>query len=1528
MEKSKSMFLDDYAKKTYKLFLLFTVLIGLVIAGLSFIKPSFAADEDEDSDYSYYNVSSSITSFYDQMRNQNVDKIAGEDKPGEGFYGSNFPMGSAGSFVGYADKDISKGPIGALTSAFTSAEQNRAYTMFSVGGDLDGNIRAYMEYGHALKELGLDTTISSMSKFGRIISGAILGFAYILAVLSDIVMSFVVAVLKFFNPFSWFKLSNTLDSAMMSDITNANNAFAGVIKMVSEWYDAISNLGLLLSAFFFMVAIGAFMFANRAAGNLKSPFKKLLTRTAFIILFVPVMGGLYTSALDNLGDNLYGSYGASSIINSLLLDFENWAQRSALDLPDGVIISVKPNDVKGAGNVYSNRNPRSIANAINSTMITNKMADVEKTSNGGMTDGLVHNEKFDSESIRQFADTWDLIKRYLNATTYDAATYETYSKKMYYRGASAMAGIKEAGTVEFYAKGGPDGVKPKEGDATPEFDVIDNSKLVATNTGNILIQSSESGLSRGLSDIAMYNYLNSNFTDSQVTTSSSSKQSSKMVTKDHSSVSLVGQGGASKFTNYTLTISMLLVLGCLGFFYGLGLLANSFGKGIRLIVNMFPAMGGSFRGMSKMVMIALSMIVEIFMTVVAYAIAKDLFLAANAILVEPLSELFKPAGFDISNMAYAITFGNSKLVFGADYGVRRGLLSVLFSIIGTFVNLFLGIKLIRLRVVLVKGLNEMLSGITDNLFGKVSGTDINGAREEAGKPGSGEALAKAAGAAGGTFAAGRAINKLTGGKDKDSEDGEGKDGDVKGKDSADKAQGEDVKGSKNQLAALSKGKDGKDSDDKKDTNKEDKNAKSRADRDGGALVAPSDSHDEDHEDEDQAESKGEQLLNSDVTSLEDADNIESIEGDNDSNDDSVTSDNSVDDDSDVDVDNKDDRDIVDDRDVVDDKDNITVAGEGDSAKKSDDVSDAKSKAEKAKAMSKEGNTNDKTSKDSAKPSEGDKAKTSENTTANKDGKSTDSKENSTDKATVSPTEGDKPNKTNSKDAVSETKDGKTVGSTSTDTSSNNAKPTEGDKLDTKKKKTVILTDTDSNEDTESKEKATSNVSTDAKASPTSHDVSSDTKDGKTSNPYAMTDRSKDSARNAKVEGSDNVAGASTTDNSVNGSNNNSNTGVNNKSTSDNNASASVHDNSKGDNNSGNNSTNENNTNGSSSNVNTASGSNNGPTEEEIEKIANKSKAKRFADAAASSMDAGYTKDGKNRQGDMFGLESMSDPRLRNYGQEGSTNPYAKSEEAKATEAKEKAQRTTIAGANTSSNTGGNVQTNTNNNSNVNNGSNAQIQANNDSNINTGSNMGGGSNRTVNAGVADNMSDRDRANIGSNISNGVYSSDGSYAASNRVGGYDRPIASSTRDNIVNDGSGGTFGQVNNVRSNRNFSGDDLDPNVLITKSIPNSAMMSLRSERKLDVLSDDELKDIYNVYNATDYLNGNYALLKRYKNMRDNGGTNNPKLDKIFNDPKMMKLFEDGEKMEKYRDAKFKRLAKKYNLDPLSLMVMLDKAKKK
>ena len=101
-----------------------------------------------------------------------------------------------------------------------------------------------------------------------------------------------------------------------------------------------------------------------------------------------------------------------------------------------------------------------------------------------------------------------------------------------------------------------------------------------------------------------------------------------------------------------------------------------------------------------------------------------------------------------------------------------------------------------------------------------------------------------------------------------------------------------------------------------------------------------------------------------------------------------------------------------------------------------------------------------------------------------------------------------------------------------------------------------------------------------------------------------------------------------------------------------------------------------------------------------------------------------------------------------------------------------------------------------------------------------------------------------------------------------------------------------------------------------------------TKRKLDVLSDAELKEIYNVYSSTDYLNGNYALLKRYKKMRDNGGTNNPKLDKIFNDPKMIKVLEDGEKMEKYRDAKFKRLAKKYNLDPSSLMAMLDRAKKK
>lgn len=1656
MEENKSMFLDDYAKKTYKLFLLFTVLIGLILAGLSFIKPSFA-DDEEDDDYSYYNVSSSITSFYDQLKNNDVNEIAGKDKP-DGFTRFNVDMGSAGAFVGYADKDRSKGPIGALISAATSAEQNKSYTMFNAGDGIDGQIRAYMEYGHALYELGLDTPISKMSKFGRKIAGFFLGVAFAIASISDLVVSLVIAILKFFNPFSWFKNSAFIDGALMSDIAQSNTAFAGLVQMVSEWYDAIYDLGLLLSAFFFIVAITVFMFANKAAGNLKSPFKKFATRVAFIILFVPVMGGLYTSALDSLSSDIRTSYGASSMVNSLLLDFENWAQQGQLDLPQGTIITVTPNNNKGGGSVRANRNPRSIANNINYILFEQRIGNPGGASNGGIMDGLTESKGFTKEASNKFTDSMGLISRYSNATTYDAATYETYSKKAFNSSAEAMAGIKTASKVDYYV--GDDSDEKAEG-TTPSFDFLIRSSLVARNVGeNIVISSGSSNLARGLSDIALYNYLNSNFTDSQVSVSSSSRQSSKMVVNEHASVTLVGQGGAAKFTNYMLTISALLVLGCLGLFYGLGLLANSFGKGIRLIVNMFPAMGGSFRGMSKMVMIALSMIVELFMTLVAYAIAKDLFLAANVILTEPLSQLFKPAGFDISDMAYAITLGKSQLVLGADFSARRGMLGVLFSIIGTFINLFLGIKLIRLRVVLVKGLNETLSGLTDNLFGKVSGTDINGAREEAGRSGSGEALAKAAGAAGGTFAAGRAISKLTGGKDKDSEEGEGKDGDVKGKDSADKSQGEDVKGSANQLKALRKGKDGKDSDDKKDSKKEDKDsekdnkdAKSREGRDGGALIAPEDIDSEEKDTDDVTEDKGRKLLDSDVTSLEDVDNIESSDdsdskdSDNEDSDDvraregdaapvagrdvysSDNDDKSSEDTDSDDEDFVDDKDTVDDRDNIDNRDNIVVAGEGDSPKPSTDEKDAKAKAEEARRASKEGKGEDKetSSKDLAKPSEDTKStdakSTSKKDQESKDSQKSDSTSGSKDSTTsnisdknnvASPTEGDKPNREN-KATDSKDIDGKSSSDTtsstenSSDKSSNKAEPSEGDKLKTKKNKTVVLTDVEGDAEDEAKTDK-SNVSNETKAEPsatsggdakTGSNVKSD---DNVSDAFKMTDRSKDSALNATADDIDvnNESNVAKPESFVAGSDSKSqsdnartiSSGGSNESTEadlNNNVSDNAQTMSDRDSNESNESTSNNN----KSNVNTSS-SNNEPTEEEIEKVVNKSKSKKFADAVASSMDAGYSKDDEKRQGDMFGLESMSDPRLRNYGQEGSTNPYAKTEEAKATEAKEKAQRTTISGKNNSSNAGentnSNTQTNVNGDSNINERSkvNSNPNGNRDSNVDNGSNVNRDfntnnnpnnnrrSNATVNTDESgnvnnayeassggsrfNNMSERDRANIGSNISNDAYSSDGSFAASNRVGGYEASRVNN-RESISNDGSGGNIRQnnvggvpfANNVDRGINDNGlpyerylnefgtelnnkgvpkyladtniSANDANILdrrvsnlrdnfrddFTGKTPDSVVSSLKRERKLVKASDDELKDAYRAYRETNYLRKYNDIFKDQKNIE------NSELEKILR---------NGEKMRKSNNRKLRDLAKKYNLTPKELGEALSKAKPK
>lgn len=895
----KSYFVNDTAKVIYKLFIILMVSLAGFFTCFNLIKPSLA-NEDENKDYSFYRLASAASMYYDQVNNADVE-LDGVDKDVKktGLYpNSDLRMGEAGAYMGFIDKDYTAGAIGATMAKFSSSSDAKSYSAFAVtnvnsSGDTGGrprdphskgSIRAYAEYGHALNTLGLDSTIGpvGLSGFFKLIGGLLIFIALTLASFADIIMKFTIDVLQFFNPFSWFHKIFTALSA-------PNPAFSGVVKNVTNWFKALQGLGFVIGALLLAISIGAAFFASARTADFKSPLKKFMVRMFFLIGFIPLIGELYTTTLDNIGSNLSNTYSVTNSIDSLFVDFESWVVNSRLAFPAGEHINVRLT-TSGGGVVDSTSNPRVLAKKINAMTFGTGDVDVDFDSMAGK---IGVNENSYVDLFDNFKRVSGIIFKYMNSSTYSSSTFESVVKRNHINDSEYMKGLMFVGNddlkyftdeKQFFSNASnpqdPDKMKTATFMNNNSPGVVYSASKGDNGVNRLTIQGTgRDNTAKGLTSVSMFNYLNTDFTDSNIVIQSPNKLTSGVVNTSHSSVSLVGQGFAAKLANYLLTFSMLFVLGVLGLTYALGLLANSFGKGIRIIVQMFPSAFGSFRAMSKFTMNVVSMIAEVLMTIVSYIIAKDVFIALNTVLTDPLNNAFSNVGIDPTAGGSAILPFVDNLVFSAakDNGffIKAGpFATVIVSLIACTVNFYIGFKLLKLRSVMVKGINEMFGKIIDDLFSKVSGSPINGASEEAGHKGIGDKLAKAGAAGVGAYAVTKAGNKLR--KNKEDEKGE-KDGDVK-KDGANTESGKTVEGADEQVKAL-KGKNDDikalESKDNKD-NKKSKDDKKENKKDGSTIVPTNvKNDDEDDVDDDKELSStekaelGKEMADQDVKDLGD-----------------------------------------------------------------------------------------------------------------------------------------------------------------------------------------------------------------------------------------------------------------------------------------------------------------------------------------------------------------------------------------------------------------------------------------------------------------------------------------------------------------------------------------------------------------------------------------------------------------------------------------------------------------------------------
>lgn len=715
---------DNVFGKMAKVFVL--LLVGIALT-LSMTTAAFAKDDDKDSDFSFYKVSSAATAYYDDAHNPTSVNTHGVfDYP-------DISIDKAGAFVGFIDEDYESGLIGSTVSYLSGSSQSRSYESFKERG-----LQNYVLYGHALSILGLDSTANDtfdILSIARFIGGLLLMLVYTAALAADSFFAIVISILKTFNPFAWFMAGVTNVSSSFSkwfDTTpETPSVFDGISQFITEWYTALSNLGMYVVFLLFFLSLGAMLLMwNSKKGQVGSVFRTFATRLAFICIGIPLLGGLYTASLDLAAESSWGKNftpAANQVVASTLVDFESWATNSHLALPNDVTITVDTSDSSsGVIDAGKSTSVRGIARAINCK--NSSMKDVDK--NDGWTITLKNSDTADGNN--KVLGAYDVMNRYMSSAFYHASDFETTyksteipeeSKNSIFTAIKDRSGkwkeyitapdkgnmFDNAGggkNTLYFNDGSKESFKPSWSGKVVTYSRSNDSSGDGTNAGGT------GGASRGgLSSMSLYNYLSTSFGDSSVVTYSAHKATSSLVTQSHHSVNLIGDG-MSSVLYWANAVIILFVITIIGLVYSLGLIINMIGRGIKMVSSVPFAMLGNMKAMAKVTTYTAMMIIEVLGTFFVYSLVIEILLSLSGVVETPLLEA-------LSDRVGSTVLLGGTVIPGATAALPPMMSNALTTVgllVSSILYLWFGIKAIKLRKSIIKTIDEGVASMIDRIF--------------------------------------------------------------------------------------------------------------------------------------------------------------------------------------------------------------------------------------------------------------------------------------------------------------------------------------------------------------------------------------------------------------------------------------------------------------------------------------------------------------------------------------------------------------------------------------------------------------------------------------------------------------------------------------------------------------------------------------------------------------------------------------------------------------------------------------------
>ena len=726
-----------------------SVIITLAIAMSLVLTVSKVAFAGNDTDASFYNTAAVAGSFYDSAADLAGENYRFQKTPDKGaavnaMLSDPSQMANVGAFMGYVDKDY---PIWDFTNNIaqtTMGTQSRSYTVSSD----NQAVAAYLQYGHALQALGLDTVSSNQMDFmgiGRMFLGYLSMSVYVGALVPQVAFSITINIMQTLNPFNW----------MVSEAIGGGEtapALAGVKGFVTDLYNVFAGMGLYVATLILAVGIGMSILFWRKSNNMGSHFKKFVIRLLFIAAGLPFLGMTYTAALNNAADSFAASAPmANKAVAATFVDFAAWAEKNNLALPEGTTIKVNGNGSgSGSGTIDMGGTtaPQTFALKINTA--SGSLVDGDDVDASNLTNNLTSSHYSGTGQLGKALEVFDLLNRFANSTRYTAGAYETYVKTI--SGGRMAEGLKVTSNKDKYTA--VDNILSPDADASK----LDNkdvsymsdgtpSTFGVTMSGGSIVYTGHGKISKyapgtayrkfemamdsvnehvmgpraksfgtttssgtgGLSTISMYNYLTTKFADDTVTNYSSTKLASDYVLDTHHSVSLVG-GGVMGIVYWLNMVSILSFIAVVGTVYAFGLIGGSVKRGIKMVTSIPFAAIGSVRAISKIVGITVSMIVQIYGTLIVYNLVVELFIASQQIFLTPLL-----TGFNNGNVSAAIIPGMTADYNGVTAAVT-GMALPIVAFIMSIVNIVITIKAVKLRKTLVKSMDEAMAGWVDRFF--------------------------------------------------------------------------------------------------------------------------------------------------------------------------------------------------------------------------------------------------------------------------------------------------------------------------------------------------------------------------------------------------------------------------------------------------------------------------------------------------------------------------------------------------------------------------------------------------------------------------------------------------------------------------------------------------------------------------------------------------------------------------------------------------------------------------------------------